>query len=83
MTAIAYTCREVVGLVTEYLEGGLTPAQRLAFEQHVTLCPPCRGHLSQLRTLIASAPALREDDLPPSLRQRLADDFAAWKAGES
>jgi hypothetical protein len=79
MTPITYSCQEIVALVTEYLERGLTPEERLAFEQHVMICPPCRGHLSQLRRLIAAAPSLRGDDLPPSLRARLEEAFDSWK----
>lgn len=75
-----YTCSEVVELVTEYLEGGLAADARLGFERHVMLCPPCRGYLAQLRRILAAAPALRDEDLPASLRAQLLDAFADWKS---
>ena len=69
------TCRQVVDLVTEYLEGGLEVDQRLAFERHVAVCPPCRGYLSQFRLIMRAAGALREEDVPEPLRERLLEAF--------
>jgi anti-sigma factor RsiW len=34
-------CRELVELVTDYLEGALAPAERARFEAHVADCPGC------------------------------------------
>jgi anti-sigma factor RsiW len=73
------TCRDVVEAVTEYLEGGLEPADRLAFERHVAICPPCRGYLAQMRKVSRTAGGLREETLPPELRDRLLDAFRAWR----
>lgn len=74
-------CRQVVELVTEYLEGGLEVDQRLAFEQHVAICPPCRGYLSQLRLIARTAGSLREEDVPEPLRESLLEAFRDWSAG--
>lgn len=71
-------CREVVDLVTEYLEGGLEVEERLAFERHVAVCPPCRGYLNQFRLITRTAGALREDDVPEPLRERLLEAFRDW-----
>lgn len=73
------TCKELVELVTEYLDGGLEPADRLAFERHVSFCPPCRGYLAQMQKLSRSASGLREDDLPPELRERALAAFRRWR----
>lgn len=81
MSARSLTCREVVELVTEYLEGGLQVDERLAFERHVAVCPPCRGYLSQFRLIARTAGALREDDVPEPLRERLLDAFRDWNSG--
>lgn len=75
------TCRDVVEAVTEYLEGGLDRDDRLAFERHVAICPPCRGYLAQMRKVARSAGGLREETLSPELRDRLVDVFRAWRAG--
>lgn len=77
----AYACQEVVELVTEYLEGGLATGERLAFERHVAICPPCRGYLSQIRRVSRVAGTLSEDDVPERLRDSLVEAFRDWKRG--
>jgi anti-sigma factor RsiW len=74
------TCQEVVDLVTSYFEGALPPSERLAFERHVAICPPCRSYLSQMRSVrrIASRP-LGEDDLSETVRGTLLAAFADWQ----
>jgi anti-sigma factor RsiW len=74
-----YSCREIVELVTEYLEGGLAPADRLAFERHVAICPPCRGYLAQMRKVVRVAGTIKEENLPESVRRDLNAVFADWK----
>ena len=71
-------CRQVVELVTEYLDGGLEVDERLAFERHVAICPPCRGFLSQLRLITRTAQGFREDEVPEPLRERLLEAFRDW-----
>jgi anti-sigma factor RsiW len=46
------TCADIVKLVTDYLEGQLTPDERRRFEEHVAICPPCRAFLAQTRTTV-------------------------------
>lgn len=77
----ADTCQQVVALVTEYLDGGLATDERLAFERHVAICPPCRGYLSQLRRISSVAGTLSDDDVPERLRSSLLDAFRDWKTG--
>jgi anti-sigma factor RsiW len=48
-------CKELVELVTEYLEGTLTPRDRARFDEHVAGCPACEAYLEQMRTTIALA----------------------------
>jgi len=76
-----FSCQQVVELVTDYLEDGLDPDQRLAFEQHVAVCPPCRGYFSQLRLIARTAGTLSEEDVPEPLRESLLDAFRDWTAG--
>lgn len=75
------TCKEVVELVTEYLENGLAAEDRLAFERHVSICPPCRGYLSQMRRVSQVSGSLSEEDVPERLRSSLLEAFREWKTG--
>ena len=75
----ALSCQELVELVTEYLDGALPGPQRLAFEQHVAICPPCRGYFGQLRRTIRIGGRLREEDLPERVRDAMLDAFRDWR----
>ena len=54
------TCRELVELVTEYLEGALGADDRARFEAHLRSCAGCRAHVGQMRTTIRLLRQLRE-----------------------
>jgi anti-sigma factor RsiW len=73
------TCRELVELVSDYHEGGLSVDERLAFERHVAICPPCRGYLDELRSTIAVAGSLSEDSLAPPARDAMLHVFRDWR----
>lgn len=79
MSELALSCRQIVELVTEYLEGALSSHDRLAFERHVAICPPCRGHLAQMRKVTATARTVRADELPERVRDDLRRVFADWR----
>jgi anti-sigma factor RsiW len=42
------SCRELVELVTEYLEGGLPEDERARFEAHLEACAGCVRYLEQI-----------------------------------
>ena len=75
------TCREIVALVTDYLDGALPEHERARFETHLEECDGCRRHLEQVRVTIDTLGRLREDDLEPDLRDRLLTAFRDWKTG--
>ena len=45
-------CRDAVELVTDYLDGALSPAERRRFEKHLILCPHCAEYLRQIQVSI-------------------------------
>lgn len=52
------SCREVVEIVTDYLDGALDPEVQARLEAHLAPCEPCRAYIEQIRTtsrLAASA----------------------------
>lgn len=65
------SCADIVKLVTDYLDGQLTPADRRRFEGHVAICPPCRAFLNQMRTTTRLIGGLREEDVPPEIEEHL------------
>lgn len=68
-------CREVVEVLTDYLEGALPVAQRAALEQHLLTCEPCVGYLEQMRTSIVLTGRLQEEDVPPQVMDRMLRMF--------
>jgi anti-sigma factor RsiW len=75
------SCRELVALVTEYLDGSMQLSERMRFERHIAVCPPCRAHLEQMRTTIRASGALTEESISPAAREALLDAFADWSDG--
>lgn len=73
------TCRELVELVTDYLEGAMDAHDRLRFEDHIAVCPPCRAHLQQMRDTIRMLGQLTEENMPPRAREELLRAFREWK----
>jgi len=73
------TCREVVELVTDYLEGALPSEELELFEQHLNFCDGCAVYVDQMRTTVAAVGQIREEDLPADTRDRLLAAFRGWK----
>ena len=72
------SCAQVVQLVTDYVEGQLDSADRLRFEEHVAICPPCRGFLSQMRVTRRVVGSVPVEPVTPALAQALVDAFDDW-----
>jgi anti-sigma factor RsiW len=75
------TCQQLVELVTEYLEGGLSSADRDRFEQHLVLCDGCAWYLEQMRATIALTGSLTEESIPAEAQERLLGIFRDWNRG--
>ena len=73
------TCKELVELVTDFLEDRLPIAERTRFELHVCSCTGCRTYLAQMRGLLRATGRLAEADLPPIARGELLRAFRAWR----
>ena len=72
------TCAEVVELVTSYLEGGLSEADRARFDAHIAGCDGCTNYLDQMRVTIAVVGHVREEDLSDDAKAELLGAFRGW-----
>jgi anti-sigma factor RsiW len=72
-------CKELVELVTEYLEGTLSPAERARFEAHLGECSGCTHYLQQMRRTIHTLGQLTEETIDPQTRAELLQVFKNWK----
>jgi anti-sigma factor RsiW len=77
------SCRELVELVTDYLEGALDRRTRSRFERHISGCDHCTEYIEQIRETIRLTGMLREDQLEPRARDELLAAFRTWKAAEA
>ena len=74
------TCKEVVELVTDYLEGVLPVDMHRRFDQHLSVCDPCVIYLDQMRQTIRAAGEVPEEALDSERREELLQVFRRWKA---
>ncbi len=69
------TCQEVVEVVTDYLEGRMSPEDVAVFEAHLELCDGCKWYVEQMRVTIAAVGRIDEADVPDEMRETLLTAF--------
>jgi hypothetical protein len=72
------TCRELVRIVTEYLEGALALEERTRFEQHLVYCKGCSLYLRQMRDTLRATGRLSEESVPGVARDELLRAFRSF-----
>jgi anti-sigma factor RsiW len=75
-------CQEMVELITDYLEGGLSRAQRRRFEAHIAKCEHCTEYLEQMRATIRLTGDLRAEDMTPEMSAEFAALYRRWRSEE-
>lgn len=77
--ATELTCRELVELVTDYLEDDLPAHERARFDAHLVECEGCRRYVEQMRaTVRLTRTAGPPQELPPQM-DALRDAFRGYK----
>ncbi|HEV8335365.1 MAG TPA: zf-HC2 domain-containing protein [Candidatus Polarisedimenticolia bacterium] len=64
-------CREVFGLLSDYVDGELSPETRGALEEHLGACPPCERFLKTFQKTRALCRENLLEEMPDELRTRL------------
>ncbi|MGH2906581.1 MAG: zf-HC2 domain-containing protein [Solirubrobacterales bacterium] len=77
------TCKELVELVTMYLEGALAADDRRMFEEHLGICGACVTYVEQIRQTIIVAGRVTEDTIDPAARDELMNVFRGWHARQA
>jgi anti-sigma factor RsiW len=73
-------CRELVELVTAYLEEELSSGERKRFDAHLSGCDGCTMYVEQMRLTIELTGTLRVDDVSREAEEALLRAFHDWKA---
>jgi anti-sigma factor RsiW len=77
------THREVVELVTDYMEGALSARDRDRFEDHIAGCDGCRAYVAQLRTTTMILGQVAIEPIPEGIHSELLRAFRDWKSARS
>lgn len=75
------TCKELVELVTAYLDGALRGRQRRRFEAHLAGCNGCTRYMAQMRETIRVTGGLTEEQVTAEQREALVAAFRGWTTG--
>lgn len=72
------TCKELVELVTAYLENALSAEDHASFEEHIGKCAGCSTYVEQIRLTIAAAGKVTPETIEPAARDELLATFRSW-----
>jgi hypothetical protein len=75
------SCRELVELVTDYLENALAADERARFDDHIGRCDGCTEYLRQMRRTIELTGTLSQESLSPEAERALLHAFRGWHTG--
>ena len=75
------SCREVVEVLGDYLDGAMAPEDRVRLEEHLADCEGCTAYLEQLRVTIGLSGRLSEEAVSPEAMAPLLEAFRAWRRG--
>ncbi len=68
-------CVDVVELVTDYLEGTMSPAVRVRFERHLSVCPHCTAYVEQVRRTVDVLGRVQPEPPDEATSKALLDAF--------
>jgi anti-sigma factor RsiW len=72
-------CRELVEVVTDYLEGTLPDEDRRRLEEHLAECPYCAAYIEQMRLTVEALGTIGEESIAPGTRRDLLEAFRGWR----
>ena len=79
------TCRELVEVLTDYLENALDSVDRAEIERHIVFCRGCADYVEQMRStidLVGRIAAEGGEDSPVQ-SEKLLSMFREWQAGRA
>lgn len=72
-------CKDITDLLTEYLEGQMSLADRMQVKMHLAMCGHCQRYVDQLKLTIDSCGGIPEPEVDDHLEQELLARFRNWK----
>jgi anti-sigma factor RsiW len=74
------TCREVVEMLSDYLDDAIPAPDRARLDEHLAGCDGCTAALEQLRETIRVTGALTEDQVAEPQLHAIRGVFRAWRS---
>jgi anti-sigma factor RsiW len=75
------TCRELVELVTDYLEGAMPAGERARVERHLAACDGCTAYVEQMRLTLRALGKIPEETISERAREELMVVFRDVRRG--
>jgi len=76
-------CRQVVELITGYLEATLDEQERALVSDHLAICASCSRYLEQMRQTAAWLGELSGNGVSPEVKNELLDRFRRWRSNDA
>jgi len=76
-------CKELVEVITDYLEGTLPERDRVRFDAHILTCEPCREYVEEMRATLRLTGRLTVESISASKREGLLRAFRRMKASST
>ena len=72
-------CKDLVEIITDYLEGTLPERDRARFDAHILTCPPCREYVAEMRSTLQLTGRLTVESISSSARDELLRAYRRMK----
>jgi anti-sigma factor RsiW len=76
-------CRELVELVTPYLEDALPPDERALVDRHLASCDGCEAYVQQMRLTIRAIGRVSEDAITSKTREDVLAIFRRYRDSQT
>lgn len=70
---MSWSCIQVEERLSDHLDGALTQAEQLEFQQHVASCPKCAPLVAQVALAIGRVQKLEQEEVPAKLVSNILD----------
>ena len=61
-------CKDLVGLLADFVEHQLPPDVQASLERHLAACPRCLAQMKTYESTVTLLRTISDDDLPPEVR---------------
>ena len=66
-------CKQITGLVFDYLNDNLGPNVKRDFQKHLRICPDCVHFLNTYKKTVSVTGTIRPEEIPARVRDNILD----------